>query len=823
MSHISFLLRCTLGIFIFWFLWFLFEHKLPAKVSGYGILIHALIVFSFSIKLINDKIINTRSKIFISTGYFFLALSDFLWGINYFINFNSTRSWLGISVSILISFSFLSYFLGILYAIKKPSRFFELKITLTSLIMSFSLIGTIILYPCLVSGQNLTTGFFGIVEISSILASFSLLFLSIMVLLGSGSLKWSIFSAGIMCLVLADLSIRVEKILTDSIHFDMYSVLFSFGLYSSMIPFFIRKKMKFISRVNYQSLFISYKLGSIFILFVTLISFLYSQLNNLNALRMVVLCISCASFAIIFLSFFLVEKIKRLSIVLSNILQGDIYGSKIQSFKKDKLPRELQDHYKYVLASAMKEYKNKILKEKLKSKNIALRQVAHNIISPISTLDFQISDLKFESEKSYILMKKSIQNIRDIANSLLKNKNSISEFSEFQESHLLVNLLDIIISQKRIEYKSFPNIKIKQKYDKNCFFIFSNVNESEFSSVISNLINNSVQSLNGKGEIYINFSEDSGVITLSIIDNGCGISAEIIKEIGKLGKSFNKEGSGIGLYHSKKYLNTLGGDLQIESDGTSGTKVDLIFSSCTPPKWFTPYIEIDALTTIVVLDDNELIHEYWQKRFSKYSQIYTLHFYNFNDFIKWFLDNNKKSILYFIDYELKDKKNNGLDIIKELKIKDSSFLITSYIHERKIRTQCLNENIKLIPKNYLNLFPIIFHENKLNNNNIYYDAVLIDDNILIRDYWEQKANEKGKHFLAFDSLKDFYTNIHSICRNTPIYIDSELENGIKGEIAAKKINIYYGFKYIFLCTAHTSFDKKKYPWINDIIGKDPLW
>lgn len=71
--------------------------------------------------------------------------------------------------------------------------------------------------------------------------------------------------------------------------------------------------------------------------------------------------------------------------------------------------------------------------------------------------------------------------------------------------------------------------------------------------------------------------------------------------------------------------------------------------------------------------------------------------------------------------------------------------------------------------------------------NINIDAVLIDDDQLIHDMWEYIAIKCNKKLYKFKTPEQFFLECSELPVETPIYIDSNLANGIKGEIVAEKI------------------------------------
>jgi len=99
-------------------------------------------------------------------------------------------------------------------------------------------------------------------------------------------------------------------------------------------------------------------------------------------------------------------------------------------------------------------------------------------------------------------------------------------------------------------------------------------------------------------------------------------------------------------------------------------------------------------------------------------------------------------------------------------------------------------------------------------------AVLIDDDALVRKNWEITAEKKEIEIKTFGSADDFFEAADKISKNTVIYIDSELENGVKGEEIAKKI-YSLGFTEIYLETGHPKENFRNVAYLKDIIGKEP--
>lgn len=99
-------------------------------------------------------------------------------------------------------------------------------------------------------------------------------------------------------------------------------------------------------------------------------------------------------------------------------------------------------------------------------------------------------------------------------------------------------------------------------------------------------------------------------------------------------------------------------------------------------------------------------------------------------------------------------------------------------------------------------------------------VVLIDDDELIRMSWQMAANKANIQVLLFQSIDEFINVSSEISKDTEIFVDSNLGDGIKGEVESKKI-YELGFSNIFIATGYSKESLDKPEWIKDIVGKRP--
>lgn len=97
-------------------------------------------------------------------------------------------------------------------------------------------------------------------------------------------------------------------------------------------------------------------------------------------------------------------------------------------------------------------------------------------------------------------------------------------------------------------------------------------------------------------------------------------------------------------------------------------------------------------------------------------------------------------------------------------------------------------------------------------------VVLIDDDKLIRSYWENSASKKNISFRSYSTIESFLEA--GLSHDVTLYIDSSLENSIQGEIESKKL-FEMGYHTIYLATGYSDLDINDFPWLKGIITKSP--
>lgn len=213
-------------------------------------------------------------------------------------------------------------------------------------------------------------------------------------------------------------------------------------------------------------------------------------------------------------------------------------------------------------------------------------RVAHDIRSPLSSLNLVMAKIQVTNPGHLEIIQKAIERINGIANQLLK-KDLGSHNSNFELNELSKNvkcttnlhqILNDIINEKRIQLDSN-----RIKFDIHCpvgSVVLVHAEYIELSRIISNLLNNSIESFASEsGEISLSVEISDEKAVLNIQDNGKGIPKNILAELGSKRITFGKDGvgTGLGILSAKENIQKWNGNLQINSRLNEGTLVQLTF------------------------------------------------------------------------------------------------------------------------------------------------------------------------------------------------------------------------------------------------------
>jgi len=236
----------------------------------------------------------------------------------------------------------------------------------------------------------------------------------------------------------------------------------------------------------------------------------------------------------------------------------------VTSVKQNRLTIEREQEYHTLIHHLSR------LSEKQATAGQLAAGIAHEIRNPITAIKGFLQLLMGENvgNKIYFeIINSEIDRIEEILKELMVlAKPSKQKYERVNLQVLLDQVVTLMASQALLN-----NIQIDKQLDFANMWIIGDTNQ--LKQVFINYIKNAIEAMPDGGMLRINGTPlVGGQVRISIIDQGCGIPAGILNQIGQPFFTTKENGTGLGMLVSHQIIKEHKGDLYIESD-TNGTSL----------------------------------------------------------------------------------------------------------------------------------------------------------------------------------------------------------------------------------------------------------
>lgn len=214
----------------------------------------------------------------------------------------------------------------------------------------------------------------------------------------------------------------------------------------------------------------------------------------------------------------------------------------------------------------------------LKAKSEFLSIASHQLRTPLTAIAGYISMLK-EGDYGRIPEEgdKAINKVYDSSQRMIKLVNDFLNVSRVETGRVVLNLSRVSLDEIILQIIAETELKVKQKglfikWNKPSLEPIVNVDPEKIKEAISNIVDNAIH-YTDQGGITISAKIDPVKTTLMISDTGAGMDRIEIAKIfesfsrGSAGNKLYTQGSGLGLYIAKKFVELHGGRIWVESQG----------------------------------------------------------------------------------------------------------------------------------------------------------------------------------------------------------------------------------------------------------------
>lgn len=227
--------------------------------------------------------------------------------------------------------------------------------------------------------------------------------------------------------------------------------------------------------------------------------------------------------------------------------------------------------------------------EKLASLGYLAAGIAHEIGNPLGAVLGYVELLR----KSQLEREKTEDILRRIGHEIERIHRIIQELVSFSRPRFMnIQKVDVnhILRKITSQLPSNQEKQVNVHLHLTEFALFAEVDEHKLQSVFFNILSNSIDAIETRGEIQISTSRriresltmigGSEVIAIQFSDTGCGISEENLSKIFDPFFTTKEPGSGMGLGLSlcHRIIESLNGEVEVHSTPGEGTDVTIFLS-----------------------------------------------------------------------------------------------------------------------------------------------------------------------------------------------------------------------------------------------------
>ncbi|MEW9671392.1 ATP-binding protein [Ammoniphilus sp. 3BR4] len=198
--------------------------------------------------------------------------------------------------------------------------------------------------------------------------------------------------------------------------------------------------------------------------------------------------------------------------------------------------------------------------------------VVHEIRNPLTTLRGFVQFFQSDIKEPYAeLMLSELDRINTMVSEfLLIAKPQSALFQQKDLGQILTQTYELFQTQANmhntIMHLSMEDAPIRIECDEN-----------QLKQVLINILKNSIEAMPSGGNIYIRtLRKDPDHVLIEVVDEGDGMSPDIMERIGEPFYTTKSTGTGLGLMVTKRIIENHRGKFSIQSQVGKGTKVELV-------------------------------------------------------------------------------------------------------------------------------------------------------------------------------------------------------------------------------------------------------
>ena len=219
----------------------------------------------------------------------------------------------------------------------------------------------------------------------------------------------------------------------------------------------------------------------------------------------------------------------------------------------------------YIILRIFNKYSDeKNFMEKMKTIGELSSRLAHDLRNPLTII---LGDIELLKLKENNLNEQELKSYERIERAIKKMDFQINDILTYVKSRPLKkqkHSLKQVIHEALDFIPKYENVRFNLPEEE----LFVNCDKDSISAVFTNLIINSIQAMDYKGEINIRFKDSSSHVIIEIEDSGPGISVKPLSKIFESMYTSKQDGTGLGLLICKNNVEQHGGSIDVQINPT---------------------------------------------------------------------------------------------------------------------------------------------------------------------------------------------------------------------------------------------------------------
>lgn len=265
--------------------------------------------------------------------------------------------------------------------------------------------------------------------------------------------------------------------------------------------------------------------------------------------------------------------VKRLGEASSHISAGRL-ATELPEPPPSRVFRELTKSMGQMQEKLNSYFSDLLLGDRLRSLGVLASGVAHELNTPLTTMQFLLSGENGIPEETRQLLQMEVERMSAIAKGLLTFARPKSEE--------VVDLNEVVRITQKLFIRPNPGSEVSTQITLHPQPLLVRGARNQIQQILLNLFHNAADACEGRRTpgVWISTSErKEGTAVLSLRDNGCGIEPKLLSKI--LDPFFTTKppgkGTGLGLFIVHQIVQRHDAVLQIESQQGQGTNVSIVF------------------------------------------------------------------------------------------------------------------------------------------------------------------------------------------------------------------------------------------------------